>query len=258
VHPFEGVFLDPSGQVGGATGQRLRATFEAVGYLPDPKAEDPEHLATILRALAFLGGAEVDALEDGEAAVLDRLATLTRRLLDEHLLRWLPVFAHAARQTGHPWPIAVVDQLEAVVLHHRQALGAPWPEPFELAAEALDLDDADTDLRTIGEALVHPPTFGAYLGRHAIAALGRGSRVPRGFGDRKQTMVNLLRSAAQYEAVGPIAEGLRAQLGALEARFEELVGQARWLDAVVGPWRTRREAMEEVLGRLADAAHPEG
>ncbi|HHH28383.1 MAG TPA: hypothetical protein ENK57_08570, partial [Polyangiaceae bacterium] len=95
--PFEGAYLDPEGTIGGVATDALWALFRESGFRPDTRSVDVEHLATSLRALAFLSGAEADALEDRHQGAVERTGALSRRILDEHVLRWVPLFACAVR-----------------------------------------------------------------------------------------------------------------------------------------------------------------
>lgn len=253
---YEGVYLDREGTLGGPSAERIRAAYAARGFVPDPAGEEPEHLVTELRALAFLCGAEADAHQDGLAQVAARMRGLARQLLDEHLLRWLPLWAGAVRRLELAFPTALADQLEDLVLPHRESLGAPWPEAFSLPSASLDLDDAETGLGEIAATLATPASSGLCLSREDLTRLGRGARVPRGFGDRGLILEQLLRTAARYEALPAVIDGLDA----FAARWEDELcptGRYRdrtWLAPLLLPWRDRVAGTRRLLARLRAAA----
>lgn len=250
--PFEGAFLDPSRTSGGAITEALWALFGEAGFAPDLASTEAEHLSTSLRCLAWLSGAEADALEDAHAGARERVRAIARRLFDEHLLRWLPAFASAVRRTELALPVALVEQLEALALAHRAELGGA-PRGFELPEPGPLLDREETSLRDLAELLATPASSGLVLGKHDLARLGRGARLPRGFGDRVQLLLELLRSAARYDALDALLEALER-----EARAEEeALAHPRYaaIDALTASWRLRLERTRALIARMrADAA----
>jgi TorA maturation chaperone TorD len=251
VPPFEGAFLDPARSIGGEATDALWAIFTAAGFVPDVSREDVEHLATSLRCLAFLSGAEADAIEDGHTGAILRVRELSRRLLDEHLLCWVPTFVNAVERTGLAFPRALAAQIESLLVTHRAALGAP-ARRHELLAPAIDLDDPETGLREIGEHLATPARCGVFLSRDDVTRIGRGLKVPRGFGDRTQLLVNLLRSAASYDALDALLSALEEEM----AREDDALASEHGIMAeLVRPWRERTRETAALLRRVrADAA----
>lgn len=256
VPPFEGVYRDPEGQVGGECSDRLRDRYAALGFAHDPRGEGVEHLSTQLRALAFLSVAEADACEDDATPQIDAVRALARDFLDAHLLLWLPSFAVAARAVGRALPTAIVDQIMDVVVSHRQGLDVPAvPADFQLPGAPLDLDDPAVGIREIAAALAVPSRIGALLTRDDIARVGRSQRVPRGFGERRTTIHNLLNSAAGLGALGGVIDDLRTLLSERryvldERRFRTVPG----LGDRVGAVRARLLATDEILARLSEAS----
>lgn len=247
--PFEGAFLDPSRTIGGAGGDALWALFRASGFVP--RKDDAEHLASALRCLAFLSGAEADALEDHHAGAVERVRTLSRRLLDEHVLRYLPVLASAVRRTGLAFPTALVDELEPLAMLHRRELPGD-PSTFALPEPPPLLEREETGLREIAEYLATPALSGLVIGKDDLTRIGRSLRVPRGFGDRTQVLLNLLRAAVQYEVLDEVmvalADEARGQREALSApRYASVA-------AFTSPWRARLEQTEAAIAQIRDDA----
>ncbi len=248
--PLEGLLLDPEGNAGGLGAERVAETYTTLGYEPDPTREEPEHLATQLRALALLCGAEADALEDGRAPLAAAMRDQQRHLLDAHLLRWVPLFVATVQRIGRPFPTALVTQLDVSLRHHRDGLGAVEPPTWQLA-EPLDLDDPEVGLREIARYLTTPARAGVFLSRHDLTELGRALRLPRGFGGRTRMMHQLLTAAARFDGLGALA----ASMEALVARSDAAI--APW-GVAVAPWRARSRQTGVLLARLGSAALGEG
>ena len=83
---------------------------------------------------------------------VERTRELSRRLLDEHVLRWVPTWAMAIRRLSTALPTALVDTIEELLLEHRSALPGE-PASFALPAAPALLEDESTGLRDIGEML---------------------------------------------------------------------------------------------------------
>lgn len=249
--PFEGAHLDRERQIGGPGTDALHGLFRAAGFRPDVRSVDVEHLGTSLRALAFLSGAEADALEDAHAGATERVQALSRRLLDEHVLRWVPTWVAAVRRTERAFPIALATSIEDLLLMHREALPGE-PSSFEFPEAPSLLDDPDTGLREIGEWLASPARSGLLITRGDITRLGRGLGVPRGFGSRSQLVINLLRSASRFE----VLEGLVAALDREIVAFVEALSRPSYegVRPLVAPWIARAEASRATLHRIESAA----
>jgi TorA maturation chaperone TorD len=246
--PFESAFLDPGAVLGHETSDRVRAAVASAGVERGPSGEEPDHLATILSALGRLCGAEADALEDGRAPIVARLRGLERRLLDEHLLRWLPIFACAVERTDRAWPVALVRSIVGVVLEHRSSLGAGSASAFALGGAPLVLEE-HVGLAEIATYLTVPACSGAFFSRDDLARLGRSARAPRGFGERSVLTENLLRSAADLDVLGELVDRMHADLEALAA---ELAGE-RFSDVPIAlrePWIDRIAHTRALLERL--------
>ncbi len=249
--PFEGAYLTADATIGGPPTDALWALFSSAGYRPDLRRADAEHLATTLKALAFLSGAEADGLRDAHAGAILRTRALARRLLDEHALRWVPVWAAGVQRVGLAFPTALATAIEELLLSHRSAILEPAPG-FELAPLALDPEDEETDLRAVATALVTPARSGLVLTRADLERLGRETSVPRGFGERAQVATNLLRSAARFEVFDRVLESLIDELEAQRAELDD--PRYAGVRTLVEPWRRRAAEMQVVLRAMRDAA----
>jgi hypothetical protein len=167
----------------------------------------------------------------------------------EHLVRWLPPFLVALQRQAGPFYQAVARLNWDVVGDHFQEEPDPWslpPRPGLLA-------DENTGLRQIAATLLAPPLSGFFLGRDAIGQLARHQTLPRGFGDRQQMLLNLLRSAAQYEQFPALLAELQAVVAGWNQAYVELAGTA--LATAVAVWQERLGATDAMLARLVEEAH---
>ena len=222
VFPHEGVFLGESGLVGS-----VDIGLERLGFAAERRDTSPDHLGVELAAMAFLTGAEAEALADGVAS--DAIREHQRAFLDDHLLAWLPPFAAAVSdRPKNPWThlVALVVDL---VTDHRAALPAT-PAAIELHA-ADPLADPAASLRDIAGWLLTPRRSGIFFSRGDLATIGRDHEIPRGFGSRRQTLTTLLQQAAIYEAFGPVVEDLEALVSRRAAHYAGTLGGAPWLAA---------------------------
>ena len=111
------------------------------------------------------------------------------------------------------------------------------------------LADERTGLKEIAEFLLTPIYSGIYLSRDDIGRLARQQGVPRGFGDRQLLLLNLLRSAAKYETLGQVIDGLEELAGRWEQAYAEMMPSP----GVGGPaamWRTRAAATVALLEQI--------
>jgi TorA maturation chaperone TorD len=254
VPPHEGAFLDPRGEVGGPLTDRLRDAYAELGVAHDPRGEGAEHLATQLRALGFASASQAKALDEGREADADELGARMRTFLDRHLLRWLPSFAATVRGGQRALPSAMVAQIVDVVLDHRSELGpaAELDLDFALEGEPLDLDDDSVGVREIAAALSVPSRVGLALSRDDIASVGRRHRVPRGFGERRTLIHNLLRSAVSLGALPATLEEIRHALASRRDALSALqAADVPGLARLTAPWLERIEQTDTALARLA-------
>jgi TorA maturation chaperone TorD len=257
--PFESAMLDPDGQLGRDTSDRVRRAFAAAGVAAGPHGEEPDHLATELYALALVAGAEADAVEDGEAELAARTRTHARHLLDAHLLRWLPAYASAVRRAGRVWPASLAHVIEEVALHHRSTLGPPDDADvdFDLPPLAISLDDDATGLADLARVLARPARAGGLVSRDDVARLGRSTGTPRGFGDRATLVENLLRAGAQLGSLEQVLDALSALL----ANARDELGADRLADvpaALRAPWRARIDETRALLATVREASRGAG
>lgn len=241
IFPYEGLFTESDGMLGGPTSESLMRLYAEHGYRPAPDAA-PDHLGYELALLAFLCGAEADALEDGLTTIAGQLRRRQRLFLTTHLLRWLPPLVAAIRRHEVPFHAAAADLLLALAADHIAVLGDAPVTPDPLPAPPDLMEDAETGLGQIATYLLTPLYSGLYLSRATLAALGRGHRLPRGFGDRRPMLLTLLRTAAQYDALPALLDDLHGLIDRECAVYEQIAADNPMLAPFVQPWRKRAAA----------------
>jgi TorA maturation chaperone TorD len=258
VPPCAGLFLDAPPVLGGPAARAAQHHYRQAGLAPETGPESPDHLGRELAFLAFLTGAEADALEDGLPAEAARLQPLQRRFLGSHLLWWLPAVEQALAQ-GPPFYQRLARLTRDLALDHLAALGhAPESRPPEPAPPDLPplLDQPGTGLHEIAAYLTTPAWSGLYLGRTDAARLGRGLDLPRGFGGRTRMLTNLLHAAVTYDRLGPLLDDLLACVETWAAAYHALAAEAPALPAIARHWLDRLARTKALLLRLREAAPP--
>ena len=213
VFPYETIFLGDDGLLGGIITENVNAFYQRIGFQPDMD-ESADHISAELNAMAHLCFAEYDAIEDQIPHEIQRLRQLQRYFLDNHLLRWLPVFCIAIQQQEHNVYAEVVFQSFELVCNHRVYLGDDLMangRQFELAMPPELLANEKTSLRDIASYLLTPAYTGFFLSNNDIKRIGSILRIPHGFGKRQQILTNLLRTASDYELFSEILSAFREQ-----------------------------------------------
>lgn len=253
VFPYQSIFLDPSGLLGGEAAAEVERSYRQAGYEAGTTAESADHLGHELGLLAALSRREAIAREKGRPERARDLAGLQGAFLDQHLMRWLPALVLAVRQQGQPFYAALADLTMGVVWAHRADLGDGEPVGMALAPAPRLMDDEATTLADIVDYLLIPVYSGIYFSRDDIGRLAQAAGSPRGFGERRQMLLNLLRSAATYGGL----EVLLKELERLTARWAAAYGQMAaktWQARAAGTGSILKEMMARIeqLDRTPD------
>lgn len=216
--PHEAIFLDTSGLLGGPQSERVTRLYQQNGYRV---ANADDHIGHQLGYLAFLLGAEVDALEDGRSDIVPLLHQRQRDFLGQHLLRWLPPLTIALARQPNRFYADLGALVWSLASSHASHLAVSSAAPFLPDPPTLLGEDA-TSLKAIANFLATPAVSGWWFGQREMAAIGRNLDLPRGFGGRIQTMMTLFRSASQFDAAVDLFDLLRQQLAAWQADYAQL------------------------------------
>jgi len=253
VYPYQSLFLDPAGLLGGHVTERVAQTYRQLGFQPGTGAESADHIGIELGLLSFLSAAEAKALESGESEVARRSRRRQLAFLDEHLLRWIGPLTLAIVQQDHPFYSALAEVAFDLSQEQAADLYSEFGRPQNGEESAWThpdlLEDDGTGLKEIAEYLLTPIYSGIYLSRDDIGRLARQRGVPRGFGDRQVILLNLLRSAAKYEALGEVIDGLEEMAGQWEAAYSQMM-PSPGVGAPAALWRSRAAATVVLLGQM--------
>jgi len=274
LFPYESIFLDPSGLLGGAMTERVTNDYREAGFALH-QAERADHIGNELAFLAFLSGAEADAWEDNLVPIALRMRQMARDFLQTHLLRWLPPLIIALQRQPHAFYARLADLTLEIVTSHlsvppsnladmtlltpssdNAAQIKPTIPSFLPPAPALFTDEK-TGLKEIANYLITPPMSGIYLSRDDIVQLGRQQRLPRGFGKRQQILLNLLRIASQYDEWLTLLSSFQEQLEAWQAAYINYHITHPHLGPFADVWLARTRHTSELLQQMKLAGVPD-
>jgi TorA maturation chaperone TorD len=256
VFPYEGIFLDPAGLLGGEIAGMVLRSYQQVVFAPSEgrlaPTESADHIGHELSYLAFLSAAESKAREEELPSQIQNMIDHQRRFLDLHLLRWLPPLVLAIKQQRDSLFSALADLTIDLSASHwtdiwdeRQPhAGVPFASPQHDLPSTLGSDEV---LRGLANYLLIPVYSGFYLSRDDIGRLARKHELPRGFGRRRGMLMNLLRSAMTYESLGALLDSFALLAGKWGDAYRHMdKGQvyARF-------WRVRVEETASALEKIS-------
>jgi putative dimethyl sulfoxide reductase chaperone len=242
IFPYQAIFRDASGLLGGVESERVRSAYQASGF----ETAESDHIAAELHFLAFLCAAEAEARQDGLAEVAAHCQARQAAFLGDHLLTWLPPFVIALERSGQPFYAALATlTLDFVADHAATTVGAPLVADPDLMGQAQGRPPQEmlayekTSLKDIARYLITPAHSGLYLSRDAIGDLARAHDLPRGFGGRQQMLSNLLYTAVQYDSLPLVLTGLGAVLAEWHSGYTKIEGQYDHLAPFLTPWQAQ-------------------
>lgn len=260
VFPFQSIFLDPSGLLGGTQTDRVLHAYAAAGFDFATADSAGDHIGHQLAFLAFLCGAEADAWEDGLPAIAQAMQDRQTRFMQDHLLRWIAPLTLAVKQQAQPFYTALAELTLSQVADHvsEQAAGgvqdllAPAPS-FALPTPPDLLADAKTSLKDIAEHLLRPVHSGLTLSRDDLTRLSRSLDLPRGFGDRVQMLTNLMRAAVTYGLWEKLIGNLREVGADWQTAYTAVGAESPALAEFVRPWAGQVERTIGLLEQIAQS-----
>lgn len=248
VLPFESIFRDPSGLLGGDVTAAVAQTYAATGF---SAAEEADSMAAELAFLAHLSAAERRALAAGDMPGLAAQQVTQQAFLSDHLLVWLPPFAAALAHGRVPFYAALGNLTLALAAEHLAGLPQPMPPNPPALPDPPDLlTDESTSLRRISATLLTPPYSGFYLSKAAISDLARAHKLPHGFGKRRQILRNLLETAGQYDSAGPLLDYLSNLVTNYNATHDRQGAAWPVLEPWLRPWQSRLAETRQMLHAL--------
>lgn len=249
IFPYQSIFLDPSGLLGGDITDTVIQSYQEAGFDVQAGSESADHIGHELHLLAYLCGLEAKAQQENGSEVLQWTIKLQHDFLDRHLLTWLPPLVQVLGRQGNPFYPALAGLTLNLVSEHRASQKPDLVVEFQLARPPNLLEDEKTGLKEIVGYLLRPVYSGIYLSRDDIGRLARQRALPRGFGDRQQMFLNLLRSAANYGGLAAILE----QLQNLAKSWAETYGEMAF-DPILAPfanqWQYRASSTTNIFDEM--------
>ena len=257
VFAHESMFLSPDALLGGPISEGVAQFMLQAGFDPG-SSQNADHIARELALLAFLCDGEAGALRDQQTGEAEGMRAIQRDFLDGHLLRWLPGLDLAIRQQEEPFYAALASLTLELALDQRADLGdAPLNADihFDLPAAPDPLSNQQAGLSEVAATLLVTAHSGIYLSRDDIGRLGRQHNLPTGFGSRRIMLTNLLRSAAEFDAIGALTESMLAIADRWQAGYSALIDHpALAVQAIGQTWSQRVASTHRLLSQLAEAA----
>src|SRR5690606_23168621 len=144
--------------------------------------------------------------------------------LADHLLWWLPLFAHAVARHGDGFYAALAALTWELAADHWQDVGGAadgtrWAPDGGDNAPAAPEPAAGGDARRITAHLLLPVRSGLFLSREELARCARRAGLPHGFGDRRQMLTTLLDGAARFDRAAALAAALGEVVAAAQAAW---------------------------------------
>lgn len=239
VPPFEGVFRGEDGALGGPASTAVRGRYLTLGFQALPDHTEPDHVGVELGALAFLCGAEADALRDGQRAAAVHIAGLQQAFLTDHLMAWLPALVVAVRRQGVTWGTRLVELALELATSHAEA----GPANTAPAAPTL-LDDARTGLKQVSRWLLVPSHVGSWMSPRDIDRIAGAVDLPRGFGSREKMLESLFFAAIDHDRLSQLTDVLLGELGRWRGDLATLHAD---------DWVARTEHGQSVVRRIGAA-----
>ncbi len=238
LYPYASVYLGSEGMLGGEARDRVAGFWRALNLVPPAEAD---HLATLLSLYAELRERTEEEAEPARRSALDRAR---RALLWEHLLPWVPLYAHKMQAIADDFYGSWASLLESSLYGEIESDTSARSLPLHLR-EALPLADPRKEgAQSFIAALLAPVRSGLIVVRSDLARaachLGLGLRQ----GERRFVLESLF---AQDRA------GTLAWL-ATEARATSMqLGNAERLPAAIRHfWKGRSVETARLLAALRE------
>lgn len=206
--------------------------------------------------LAFLGyllAAEASAWQTPQDKA--RLwQTRQHHFLESSLLPWLIPFLVAIEEAGIPFYQQLAQLTLALVGDHYAHVTTqtnPQRERLTVYPETTNLlADERTGLREIAQYLTTPRQSGLYIGRHDIRQLARQLELSHGFGGREQMLLNLLRTAAQYDKSYAILQLINEMAQQWQLAYERIRSDFPETAVFLYPWQIRLNHTSRLLDQM--------
>lgn len=236
LFPYQAIFLDESGLLGGDVTQAVAASYQQAGYKSDAAA--PDHLGQELLFLAYLSEGEAAAWETDQIPLARQWQQQQAYFLVTHLLRWLVPCVIALEQIAPPFYRQLAHLTLALVSEHYERVAAAPPSSPLLPS--LPETPPTTDRARL-HRLITPVHSGLYLSRANIEQLARQVGVPRGFGRREEMLRTVWDAAAQADRLPMLLASVTNLVSQWQQQYRELLDEWPLLLPFVHPWQSRSQ-----------------
>ncbi|MCP4360354.1 MAG: molecular chaperone TorD family protein [Chloroflexi bacterium] len=253
LFPFETIFLDDSGLLGGRITESVAYSYHAFGFQVETAAHNPDHIRQELAALSFLCLAETDALAKGDGGTVVSHRRQQIKFLQHHLLRWLSPFVLAVQAQKDAFYTAVAHLTLALIYDHYQDLLSEIervPEAWTLPTPPDFLADDKTGLKEIAAYFMMPAYSGIFVSRDNVGRLARQLNLPRGFGDRQQMLSNLMHTAVQYDLFPALLNGLETTITDWQKAYHATIVEMPLLEPFTAVWSARTQQTLRLLTHM--------
>lgn len=253
VFAQESFFLSENGLVGGEKTAVVNHIYQQHGYLLNSAATQADHLGHQLAFLALLANLEADAWESQQPVTAETLRKEQAHFMQNHLLTWGISCLLAIQNQADPFFAGVAQLSQTMILAHFETLAetaVPTPPPNFLPPSQNILANDKTGFKEIANYLLLPAFSGIYLSRDDIAQLARQQDLPRGFGSREQMLVNLLRTAVQYDSLPTLLAKLQAACQHWQENYRQMATEQPSAAPFLHPWQSRAQKTGAMLAEI--------
>ncbi|MBK7897769.1 MAG: molecular chaperone TorD family protein [Anaerolineaceae bacterium] len=251
LFPYESFFLGDDGLVGGEVTAVVNQHYVQLGFQTAVTNNQADHLGHELACLAFLVAQEAEAWEADQPAEASDGQTRQQVFLQNHLLRWAPTCLLAIQQQADPFFARLAEVTLDLLLAHADVLAADSATPPNFLPPAPNILAQDkTGFKEIVHFLLLPALSGISLSRDNIGQLARQFALPRGFGSRETMLLNLMRTAVQYDALPPLLTALQDTCRRWQTSYQALIDQHGQTALFIQPWQARAAATEQMVIEL--------
>ncbi len=255
----ESFFLGEDGLVGGEKTAVVAHHYAQHGYSTGAADTEADHLGHQLAFLAFLTAEEAEAWERDQPNTACERQVDQQQFMQEHLLRWAIACLLAVQGQADPFFTELARLTQALVLEHFSSLAetaVPTPANFLPPTQNILANDK-TGFKEIVHYLLLPALSGIYLSRDNIGQLARQLGLPRGFGSREMMLLNLLRTAVQYEILPQLLAELGETAVQWQTSYQNLSQIYPKAAAFLHPWQVLAENSQQLLAAISSQAIPE-
>lgn len=253
IPPYASIFLETDAQPGGDVTEAAAKAYKDCGYQRKGTSEAADHIGHIVGCLSFLCGAEADAWSDGLPRVAGQMRQIQVEILENQLLPWLFPFLWAVRSHENKFFSGLIELTTDISADHYQSLQnlhRTYSTPLVEEASLGDMGNDETSVHEIVDFLLKPARSGLWFSSEKIAKLGREFELPRGFGERKTILLNLIKAAGKYEAFINLTSKMTEEYSNAHVNFEEIRVTQPHLAPFLFPWSMKIGGANAVLHKL--------